>query len=53
MIKKQDMVFMNGKMDGFIKEILMTIIEMVTDNYSMEMKLSIEAIGIMESKANK
>ena len=49
-IKSQDMEFINGKMDGYIKEILIMIIEMVSESYIMEINWFIEDFGIMESK---
>ena len=44
------MEFINGKMDGFIKEILMMIIEMDMANYMMDTRLCTEDIGKMDSK---
>ncbi len=41
------MEYMNGKMDGFIKEILIMIFEMVMANYMQEKYYNTKAIGKM------
>jgi hypothetical protein len=44
------MEFINGKMDGFIKEIFRMIIEMGSVNYLMVKTVFIEVIGLMDNK---
>jgi hypothetical protein len=45
MIRRQAMESINGKMDGLIKEISMTIIETDTDSCTTVKRLYIEDIG--------
>jgi hypothetical protein len=49
-IKNLVMEFINGKMDGFIKEIFRMIIEMGSVNYLMVKTVFIEVIGLMDNK---
>lgn len=49
-IKNQGMEFMNGKMDGFTKEIFKMILEMVLESSMMEIKLFIGDFGKMGNK---
>ena len=49
-IKNPDMGFINGKMVGFIKEILKTITEMAMESYLIIVEVYIEAIGKMGNK---
>lgn len=49
-IRNQVMGFINGKMDGFIKEILRMTTEMDSDNFLMKKTVCIRDIGLMVSK---
>ena len=49
-IKNRVMVFMSGRMDGLIKEILKMIIEMVMDSFMIKINWYIKVIGRMDSK---
>jgi hypothetical protein len=51
--KNQDMEYINGEMDGYIKEILIMIIEMGLGNFIMEINLLIEGSGKMENRRIK
>lgn len=44
-IRRLDMAFTSGKMDGFTKETFKMIIEMATENFSTERSAPIEGIG--------
>ena len=48
--KSRAMECMSGKMDGFIREILITISGLGSENCMMEKNLSIEAIGRMANR---
>ena len=51
-IKNLGMVFINGKMDGLIKEISKTTIEMGMENYLMEIYVYTVVSGKMENNPN-
>ena len=52
-IKNQDMEFMNGKMDGFIRETSIMTIEMGLESFMMAMKLYTGGSGRMDNRMRK
>ncbi len=52
-IRSLDMEFINGRMDGYIKEILIMTWEMVSGNCMKVWSLFTEAFGIMENSQMK
>lgn len=49
-IKNQDTEYINGKMDGHIKEILIMITEMDMESFTTEVNAYTEGSGIMDNR---